>query len=60
MPDSTELCSIFSGYQLVWVSLMDYTTLASTPEQQQNGAGLEEQMRTCKSHVQAVINDAID
>ena len=67
-PDSTEdirkatseLCSIFSEYQLVWVSLMDYTALASTPEQQQDCEALEDQTRTCKSLVQAAVIEAIN
>ena len=67
-PDSTEdirkatseLRSIFSEYQLVWVSLMDYTALASIPEQQRDREALEDQMRTRKSLVQTAINEAID
>ena len=67
-PDSTkdirkatsELRSIFSEYQRVWVSLMDYTALASTPEQQRDREALEDQMRTRKLLVQSSINEAID
>ena len=67
-PDSTEdirkatseLRFIFSEYQLVWVSLMDYTALASIPGQQRDREALEDQKRTRKSLVQSAINEAID
>ena len=57
---TSKLHSIFSEYQLAWVSLMDYTALASTPEQQQDCEALEEQTRTCKSLVQAAVIEAIN
>jgi len=68
IPDSTEairkatsdLHSLFSEYQLVWVSMMDYTALASTPEQQRDDEAMEEEMRNRKSLVQAAINKTVD
>ena len=57
---TSKLHSIFSEYQLAWVSLMDYTALASTPEQQQDCEALEDQTRTCKSLVQAAVIEAIN
>ena len=52
---TSKLHSIFSEYQLAWVSLMDYIALASTPEQQQDCEALEDQMKTRKSLVQVMI-----
>jgi len=68
IPDSTEaihkatsdLRSLFSEYQLVWVSMMDYTALASTPEQQREDEAMEEEMTNRKSLVQAAINKTVD
>ena len=53
-PDSVEalrkavgdLRSAFNEYQLVWVSLMDFTAYASSPEQRQERQTLEVIMRT--------------
>lgn len=66
-PDSIEairkalgdLRSAFNKYQLVWVSLMDFTTYVSRPEQRQERQTLEEIMRTRKEIVQAAINEGI-
>ena len=62
-PDSVEaLCKVvgdlrlaFSEYQLVWVSLMDFTAYTSLPKQRQERQTLEEIMRTRKEIFQAVI-----
>ena len=67
-PDSVEalrkavgdLRSSFNKYQLVWVSLMDFTAYASLPEQRQERQTLEEIMRTRKEIVQAAIMEGID
>ena len=55
-----DLRSAFSEYQLVWVSLMDFTAYASLPEQRQEQQTLEEIMRTRKEIVQAAIIEGID
>ena len=67
-PDSVEvlrkavgdLRSAFSEYQLVWISLMDFTAYASLPEQRQERQTLKEIMRTRKEIVQAAIIEGID
>ena len=67
-PDSVEplrkavgdLRSAFNKYQLVWVSLMDFTAYASLPEQSQERQTLEEIMRTRKEIVQVTIMEGID
>lgn len=67
-PDSIEalrkavgdLRSAFNEYQLVWISLMDFTAYVSMPEQRQERQTLEEIMRTRKEIVQAAINEGID
>ena len=40
--------------------MMDYTALASTPEQQRDDEAMEEEMRNRKSLVQAAINKTVD
>ena len=67
-PDSVEalrkavgdLRSAFKEYQLVWVSLMDFTAYASLPEQRQERQRLEEILRTRKEIVQAAIIEGMD
>ena len=67
-PDSVEalrkavgdLRSAFNEYQLVWVSLMDFTAYASLPEQRQERQTLEVIMRTRKQIVQSAIQEGID
>ena len=54
-----DLRSAFNEYQLVWVSLMDFT-YASWPEQRQERQTLEEIMRTRKEIVQVAIIEGID
>ena len=55
-----ELCSAFNKYQLIPVSLMDFTAYASLPEQRQERQTLEEIMRTRKEIIQAAIMEGID
>ena len=67
-PDSIEALrkavgdvrSIFSEYQLVWVSLMDYTVHASSAEHQEERQSAEQMMKTRKELVQTAINEGID
>ena len=56
----SKLCSIFGEYQLVWVSLMDFTSLANTPECQKERQTVEEMTKTCRELVQTAINEGID
>ena len=54
-----ELHSIFGEYQLVWVSRMDFTSHANTPECQRKRQTVEEMMKTCRELVQTAINEGI-
>lgn len=55
-----DVRSIFSEYQLVWVSLMDYTVHASSAEHQEERQSAEQMMKTRKELVQMAINEGID
>ena len=67
-PDSVEklrssindLSSTFGECQLVWVSLMGFTSHASTPECQNERQIVEEMMKTRRELVQNAINKRID
>ena len=56
----SELRSIFGEYQLVWVSLMDFTSRSNAPECQRERKTVEEMMKTRRELVQGAINEGID
>ena len=56
----SELRSIFGKYQLVWVSLMDFTSRSNAPECQRERKTVEEMMKTCRELIQGASNEGID
>ena len=52
--------SIFNEYQLVWLSLMDYTVHASMPDCQDKHKAVDEVMKTRKEFVLAAINEGLE
>ena len=56
---NAKVRSIFNEYQLVWLSLMDYTLHASTPECQDERKAVDKVMKTRKEFVLAAINEGL-
>lgn len=55
-----EVRSIFNEYQLVGVSLLDYTANTSSPQHEEERQRLEQMMKTHREVVQTAINKGID